>query len=135
MKEGIKMNTKERKVLVVDDSKNIRKLITVVLSKENYKFSEASNGIEALEKAELEKPDLVILDIIIPGIDGLKVCEEIRKDPQTREAAIIILTSECTYEARENAHEAGADVFMMKPFEPADLRSAAKSLLELRKAA
>jgi DNA-binding response OmpR family regulator len=135
MKEGINMDTKERKVLVVDDSKNIRKLVTVILSKENYRFSEAGNGIEALEKAQRERPDLVILDIIIPGIDGIKVCEEIRKDPRTRDAAIIVLTSQSTYEARENAHQAGADVFMMKPFEPAELRSAAKNLLELRKAA
>jgi CheY-like chemotaxis protein len=121
-----------KKVLIVDDSKNIRKLITVVLRKEGYEFVEAKNGIEALEKVKIARPDLVILDIIIPGIDGLKVCEEIRKDPKSKDTAIIILTSESTYEAREKAHEAGADIFMMKPFEPQDLRTAAKEALKLR---
>lgn len=121
-----------KKVLVVDDSKNIRKLITVVLKKEGYEFTEAKNGIEALEKVKIVRPDLVILDIIIPGIDGLKVCEEIRKDPKSKDTAIIILTSESTYEAREQAHKAGADIFMMKPFEPQDLRTAAIEVLKRR---
>ncbi len=127
------MEGREIKVLVVDDSKNIRKLVTVILGRENYRFSEASNGIEALEKARIESPDLVILDIIMPGADGLKVCEEIKKDPRTRDAAIIVLTSESGYEAKENARQAGADVFMIKPFEPSDLKSAAKNLIDRKK--
>jgi CheY-like chemotaxis protein len=126
------MTTKEIKVLIVDDSKNIRKLISVVLGKIGYTYVEAGNGLDALEKVEIERPDLVVLDIIIPGVNGLKVCEEIRKNPKTKDIGIIILTSEATYEARELAHKAGADVFMIKPFEPNDLRAAAKEVLERR---
>jgi DNA-binding response OmpR family regulator len=133
IKEGIKMENKEIKVLIVDDSKNIRKLISVVLGKYGYTFIEAANGIDALEKVDIERPDLVVLDIIIPGVNGLKVCEDIRKNPATKDTGIIILTSEATYEAREQAHKAGADVFMIKPFEPNDLRAAAKEVLERRK--
>ena len=118
--------------MIVDDSKNIRRLVSVILGKEGYRFIEAGNGIDALEKASLERPDLIILDIIIPGINGLKVCEEIRRDPKLKETGIIILTSEATYEAREEAHEAGADVFMIKPFEPTDLRTAAREILRGR---
>jgi CheY-like chemotaxis protein len=126
------MTTKEKKVLIVDDSKNIRKLVSVVLGKIGYTYVEAGNGLDALEKVGIERPDLVILDIIIPGVNGLKVCEEIRKNPKTKDIGIIILTSEATYEAREEAHKAGADVYMTKPFEPNDLRAAAKEVLGRR---
>jgi len=127
------MTTNEKKVLIVDDSKNIRKLISVVLGKNGYTYVEAGNGLDALEKVDIERPDLVVLDIIIPGVNGLKVCEDIRKNPVTKDTGIIILTSEATYEARELAHQAGADVFMIKPFEPNDLRTAAKEVLERKK--
>jgi len=127
------MATKEIKILIVDDSKNIRKLISVVLGKSGYTYVEAGNGLDALEKISIEHPDLVVLDIIIPGVNGLKVCEDIRKNPATKDTGIIILTSEATYEAREEAHKAGADVYMTKPFEPNDLRAAAKEVLERRK--
>lgn len=126
------LTTKELKVLIVDDSKNIRRLVSVILGKEGYTFIEAGNGIDALEKASLERPDLIILDIIIPGINGLKVCEEIRRNPKLKETGIIILTSEATYEARSKAHAAGADVFIIKPFEPTDLRTAAREVLKGR---
>jgi len=126
------MTTNEIKVLIVDDSKNIRKLVSVVLGKIGYSYVEAGNGLDALEKVGIERPDLVVLDIIIPGVNGLKVCEDIRKNPATKDTGIIILTSESTYEAREQAHKAGADVYMTKPFEPNDLRMAAKEVLGRR---
>ncbi len=123
---------KQYKVLIVDDSSNIRRLISVVLGKRGYKFIESANGLDALEKAKYERPDLVVLDIIIPGVNGLRVCEELRKDPETKDAGVIILTSEATYEAREQAHAAGADIYMIKPFEPNDLRAAADEVLKNR---
>jgi len=126
------MTTKEKKVLIVDDSKNIRKLVSVVLGKIGYTYVEAGNGLDALEKVDIERPDLVVLDIVIPGVNGLKVCEDIRKNPATKDTGIIILTSESTYEAREQAHQAGADIYMTKPFEPNDLRVAAKEVLGRR---
>lgn len=118
------------KILIADDSKNVRKLIAIVLKKEGYKFAEARNGLDALEKVKIEHPDLIILDIILPGMDGLQVCQEIKKDPKTTHIPIIILTTESSYEAREGAHQAGADVYMIKPFEPKDLRTAVKEVLK-----
>jgi len=126
------MEAKRAKILIVDDSKSIRKLISVVLGKIGYTYIEAGNGLDALEKVSIERPDLVVLDIIIPGVNGLKVCEDIRNNPATKDTGIIILTSEATYEARELAHKAGADVYMTKPFEPNDLRVAAKEVLGRR---
>jgi CheY-like chemotaxis protein len=118
-----------KKILIVDDSKNIRKLVTVVLKNEGYEFSEAANGLDALSKVKLIRPDLVILDVVIPGMDGINVCKEIKKDPVISSTAVIILTSETTCEAMEAAKEAGAEVFMTKPFEPKDLKTAVKELL------
>ena len=124
------MIASEYKVLIVDDSKNIRKLITVVLKNEGYKFSEAENGVEALEKIRLERPDLIILDIIIPGVDGLRVCKEVKSDPATKDISIIILTSEATYEAREKASAAGADAFLSKPFDPKVLKRLVRDMAQ-----
>jgi twitching motility two-component system response regulator PilH len=126
------MRTGKPKILIIDDSKNIRKLVTVVLRDKDYDFVEASNGLEALDKVKIENPDLVVLDIVIPGVNGIEVCKAIKSDPKTKHVHVIILTSESTLEARELSHQAGADVFMLKPFEPKDLRNAVKELLSGR---
>ena len=118
-----------RKILIVDDSKNIRKLITVVLKNEGYQFIEAANGLDALAKARQERPDLIILDIMIPGPDGLKVCREIKRGPRTKGIAVMILTSESSNESRDASLEAGADMFLTKPFEPKTLKEAVRSIL------
>ena len=123
------MKNNKPKILIVDDSKNIRKLISVVLGKDNYELYEASNGLEALEKVKLYSPDLVILDMIIPLVNGINVCKEIKNDPRTSSTSVIFLTSEVSYEARDKAHEVGAEVYMTKPFEPKDLRNAVKELI------
>lgn len=126
------MENRKPKVLIVDDSANIRKLVGVILGKEGYELYEASNGLEALEKVKLYSPDLIILDMIIPGVNGINVCKEVKNDPRTSSTSVIFLTSEVSYEARDKAHEVGAEVYMTKPFEPKDLRNAVKELLSIR---
>jgi two-component system alkaline phosphatase synthesis response regulator PhoP len=101
----------------------------VVLKNEGYEFDEAENGLDALSKVRSERPDLVILDVVIPGMDGINVCKAIKKDPTISSTAVIILTSETTYEAMDAAKNAGAEVFMTKPFEPKDLKDVVKRLL------
>lgn len=123
------MRTGKPKILLIDDSKNIRKLIRVVLKEKDYDFAEAGNGLDALDKVKIENPDLIVLDIVLPGMNGLEICRAIKSDPRTKQVHVIILTSESTFEARELSHQAGADIFMQKPFEPGDLRNAVKELL------
>ena len=118
------------KILIVDDSRNIRKLVSVVLKSEKHSIIEAGNGVEALKKVRLETPDLVILDIIIPGKDGIMVCREIKADPETKRIPIIILTSDSASETRKNAISAGADIFMLKPFVPSSLKDAVNKALK-----
>jgi DNA-binding response OmpR family regulator len=118
------------KVLIVDDSANIRKLITVVLGRDKYVFFEAGDGEKALKLAITERPDLVILDIIIPRIDGIKVCETIKISPETKDMPVIILTSNLSEELKQKALKAGADKYMTKPFEPQNFRYAVSELLK-----
>lgn len=120
---------KNIKVLIVDDSSNIRKLVGVILRKDGYEFDEAISGTEALAKIALYRPDIVILDLVIPGIDGYGVCESIKSNEETRGTKVLVLTSESSREARDKAYEAGADQFMTKPFEPDELRLMTKGLL------
>jgi len=123
------MKTNKR-ILIVDDSENIRKLVKVILKiVGDYEYYEAEDGREGLEKTLKYKPDLIILDLIIPKIYGIELIRKIKAHEETKDIPIIILTSETTYEAVERAKEAGADVFMGKPFEPKDLRESVKELL------
>jgi len=131
--EGEGMGENKPKVLIVDDSANIRKLVGVVLGKNEYELYEASNGLEALEKARRYSPDVMILDMMIPGVNGINVCKGIKNDPKTSSTSVLFLTSESSDEAREKACEAGAQVYMTKPFEPKDLRTAVKVLLSAKK--
>jgi DNA-binding response OmpR family regulator len=126
----VKVEIKKAKILIVDDSRNIRKLVSVVLKSEEHTIIEAGNGVEALEKARLEGPDLIILDIIIPEKDGIRVCREIRAEPKTKSIPIIVLTSDSASETRKNAVSAGADIFILKPFDPPSLRAAVRKVLK-----
>lgn len=118
---------KTKKILIVDDSANIRKLVRVIVKKVGeFNYVEADNGQDGWEKAHKENPDLVILDLIMPGMNGIELCKRIK---EYRQVPVIILTSETTYEAVKQAKDAGADIFIGKPFEPADLRLSVKELL------
>jgi len=119
-----------KSILIVDDSANIRKLVRVIIKRAgDYEYLEAVDGREGLEKALKYKPDLIILDLIIPKIYGIELIRKIKAHKETKDIPIIILTSETTYEAVEQAKEAGADIFMGKPFEPKDLRESVRELL------
>lgn len=123
------METYGRKILVVDDSKSIRRLVAVILNDEKCEIIEAVDGKEALEKIKFHRPRIVILDVIIPKVSGIRVCEQVKRDSKTRDIFIIVITSDSSLEVRERAFAAGADVFMLKPFEPRDLRSAVRRMI------
>lgn len=108
----------ERKILVVDDEPFILKSLTFVLKKEGFHVESATNGLEALETIRKEKPDLVFLDIMMPKMNGLEVCQWIREDPQLRDIHVIILTAKGQEADREKGLQIGADEYMTKPFSP-----------------
>ena len=113
-------------ILVVDDERNIVKLARLYLNKDGYQVEAAYDGAEALEKAKSLRPDLIILDIMMPEMDGLAVCRELRK---TSNVPIIILTARDDDVDRIVGLELGADDYITKPFNPRELVARVKAVL------
>ena len=109
-------------VLIVDDDPSIRKLVATTLEDvAGFELVEAADGDEALELAREEAPAIVLLDIDMPGIDGFEACRRLRAEPQTADATVVMLTAAADEEAERAAEEAGADLFITKPFSPLEL--------------
>ncbi len=107
----------------------IQRLITVCLRPTGVEVDTRSDGPSGLEAALQDSPDLVILDVGLPRMDGWEVLERIRSDPRTGEMKVLVLTAHAQEETRERADRGGADAFLTKPFRPDDLRGVALSLL------
>jgi two-component system chemotaxis response regulator CheY len=109
-------------VLIVDDDPSIRKLVATTLEDvAGFELVEAADGDEALELAREDAPAIVLLDIDMPGIDGFEACRRLRAQPQTADATVVMLTAAADEEAERAAEEAGADLFITKPFSPLEL--------------
>ena len=113
-------------ILVVDDEKNIVQLARLYLSNEGYRVEEAYDGKQALDKARAVNPDLVVLDLMMPEMDGLSVCKELRK---TSSVPVIILTARDDDVDKIVGLEVGADDYMTKPFNPRELVARVKAVL------
>jgi DNA-binding response OmpR family regulator len=118
------------KILVVDDESVIRELLRTFLIGEGYEVIEAASGEEAVETARREKPQVVLLDIKMPGMDGIEACERLRMDERTRFIPIIMVTA--FGDSKMRALKAGADDFVNKPFEMVELAIRVKSILHIR---
>lgn len=118
-----------KRILICDDEVTMRLLVRVVLNGD-YEFSEAADGFQALELARRTKLDLVVLDVMLPGGDGLAFLERLRADPLLRDIPAIVLTASPDYETAALA--VGAERFFMKPFDPDELRAAVKDLVGSR---
>lgn len=111
------MSTK--KILVVDDQEMIRKLVKMTLASESFEVLEARNGTEALETAQKETPDLIILDVMMPGeLNGIEVCKQLREIPVTKESVILMLSAKTQAVDKEEGMFAGATDYLVKPFSP-----------------
>ncbi len=120
------------KILVADDIRQNVKLLRVILAASEYDVIEAFDGQEALEKAKTEKPDLILLDIMMPRLTGYEVCQKLREDGTTKNTPIIMITALHEMDDRIKGIEAGADDFISKPFNKAELLARVKSLLRMR---
>jgi two-component system chemotaxis response regulator CheY len=118
-----------RAVLVVDDDPFIRKLIATTLEDvAEFDLHEAGDGIEALEVARRQRPSLVFLDVNMPRLDGIDACRQLREDAGTRSTTIVMLTAAHENTIERKAEDAGADLFLTKPFSPLDLLRLVDSL-------
>lgn len=109
------------KILVADDEKLLRLLIQETLDEELFELIQANNGTDALLLAQNERPDLVLLDVEMPGLSGYEVCRQLKSDPTTAHIIVIMLTARSQERDRQQAFQAGTDHFLAKPFSPAHL--------------
>ncbi|MBI5145225.1 MAG: response regulator [Candidatus Omnitrophica bacterium] len=119
-----------KKILVVDDEKELVEMIKMRLEANDYEVISAFDGQEALEKAKKEKPDLIILDLMLPKMDGYKVCGLLKADTRYNKIPIIMFTARVQESDIKLGQEVGADAYITKPFEPETLLGKIKELLK-----
>ncbi|MCI0526112.1 MAG: response regulator transcription factor [Nitrospira sp.] len=117
-----------KKLVVIEDDQDITRLVTHYLTKEGYAIKSSQDGIKGLQLIKQEKPDLVILDLMLPEMDGLEVCKRLRADPKTSALPIIVLTAKGEESDKIVGLELGADDYVTKPFSPKELLARVKAL-------
>lgn len=118
-----------KKILIVDDETDIRSMVQWELKGQGYQVLTASDGREALEQIAIGQPDLVVLDVGLPGMDGFEVLQKVRADPATAVLPVIMLTAQDQSADVAQGWKAGADLYFAKPFEPRELLEAIGRLL------
>jgi len=116
--------------LAVDDEKHIVRLVQVNLERAGYEVVTASDGKEALQKVEDENPDLVVLDVMMPYMDGFEVLQNLRRNPSTRDIPVIMLTAKAQDADVFKGWQSGVDCYLTKPFNPMELLSFVKRIFD-----
>ncbi len=115
-------------ILIADDEPHITALVRVTLEDDRVRIVEASTGEEALDLLETVQPDVVLLDVNMPGIDGFEVCRRLRADPRYAETKVVMLTAAAQAADRARGRAVGADEYLTKPFSPIRLLSVVQAL-------
>ena len=121
------------KILAVDDEPNITRLVSATLTARGYEVITASDGLEAVAKAESRKPDLIILDIMMPQMDGREVRRRLASKPETKDIPILFLSAVGEFENQLDSMESGFVDFLTKPFAPAELADRVAGILDPKK--
>ncbi len=122
------------KILIVDDDPDTVKFMDVMLNRLGYEVITALDGMQALELAHSDYPDLIILDVMMPGIDGFEVARSLRRHPETALIPILMFTAKTQVDDKMAGYEAGVDIYLTKPIHPVDLQANIKALLAQKKA-
>ncbi len=123
----------KEKILIVEDEKDIAKMLEYNLNKEGYRVFAVRDGEDALDASFKEHPDIIILDLMLPGIDGLEVCKELKKEAKTAAIPVIMLTAKSQESDKVLGLELGADDYVTKPFSPRELMARVKAVLRRAK--
>jgi DNA-binding response OmpR family regulator len=119
-----------KKVLIVDDQADVRAVIRITLEMENFAIHEATDGTTGLAEAARLRPDIILLDVMMPGgPDGLQLCQRIKSDPLLKRCKVVMLTARDLATDRRAAAQAGADHYLAKPFSPIELLATVNKLL------
>ncbi|NLH15961.1 MAG: response regulator [Phycisphaerae bacterium] len=132
---GFKKKADKTKILVIDDEPNIVQTLQDRLEMNEYRVFTAHNGREGLDKFEREKPDVILLDVIMPVMDGLEMLETLRKRPDGQDVSIIMLTARSQTQDIARANACGIDDYIVKPFDLSELLAKIESVVEHRKVA
>jgi two-component system alkaline phosphatase synthesis response regulator PhoP len=119
-----------KKVLVVDDEPHIVRLVEVNLQRAGYDVIKAMDGVEALEQVKAEIPDMIVLDVMMPRMDGFTVLKHLKADPQTQEIPVIMLTAKAQDADIFKGWQSGVDSYLTKPFNPMELLTFVKRIFE-----
>ena len=125
---------KRKKILVVEDHTDLLELLRLEFKEEGFAIATATNGLDAVKKARSILPDLILLDVMLPELNGFAVCELLRKDAATTDIPIVMVTGLCGQLSRCAGIESGATEFVTKPVTPADIVCKVKEVLQQRSA-
>lgn len=126
------MDSKPKKILVADDEPTLLQLVAFNLRLEGYEVITARNGVEAIEKTRGEGPDLVVLDVMMPKLNGFDVLKTLKNDPETHGIPVIILTALSEDRDVIQGWKQDVDCYLIKPFDPAELLSMVRQLIEIQ---
>lgn len=122
-----------KKILIIEDDPAISRLVDYSLRHEGYEVIAATNGLEGIRKARKEAPDLIILDVMLPGMDGFEICHRLRSEPDTAQMLILMFSAKAQEIDKNTGLKVGADDYLPKPAAPAEIVSRVEKLLEKKK--
>ncbi|MEE8372670.1 MAG: response regulator [Dehalococcoidia bacterium] len=122
------------KVLVVEDDPAARRLVSFALEQDGYEVLTASNGLEGLAKAQTERPEILVLDVMLPGLDGFEVCRRLRADTETAGVLVLMLSAKAQESDKTTGLKMGADDYLAKPADPLEVAARVKTLLQQKAA-
>ena len=121
-----------KKILAVDDEKHILRLVQINLEKAGYEVVTGSNGREALEKVRSEKPELIVMDVMMPEMDGFEALKQLKAAPETSDIPVIMLTAKAQDADVFHGWQSGADLYLTKPFNPMELLTFVKRIFDAK---
>ena len=122
-----------KKILIIEDDPGTTRFLVYTLEQEGYKVLSAEDGLEGLKKARDEHPDLIILDIMLPGMDGYEICHRLRQKPETRTVPVLIVSGRARQDDKNIGLRMGADDYLSKPVDPQTILAKVETMLAATK--
>jgi two-component system alkaline phosphatase synthesis response regulator PhoP len=129
MKSNTKESNMSKKILIIEDDRSAARLTEYTLQQAGYEVIIAYDGFEGLRKALGEHPDLVILDIMLPGLDGYEICHRLRQKPETANTPVLVISAKARQDDKDIGLKVGADEYLTKPVDPSEILAKVETLL------